>query len=253
MKNKHTDYEAFVKKFEPLKTTDDCYTPTGIFEVVEQQVRERYKNIEKLETIRPFKPGGDYIKEDYKNKVVIDNPPFSILSEIVNYYKKNNIKYFLFAPHNVIMNIDAQLVLTGIIITYHNGAKVNTSFLTNLSDCKIEYAADLSRELRNVERENQKKKKRTKYKYPENFIHCVSGYDIATYKNNIKIYEDEVQFIRKINGSTIYGGGYALNAKALKRIKETEKIEITEPIVELDYSEEQKEQLKKRGIYNDNN
>lgn len=248
MKNKHTDYEAFIEKFKPLKTTDDCYTPNGIFEVVEKQVRERYKDIEKLETIRPFKPEGDYIKEDYKNKVVIDNPPFSILSEIVNYYEKNNIKYFLFAPHNTIMNIDAQIVLTGVTITYHNGAKVNTSFLTNLSDCKIEYASDLSRDMRNVERDNQKKKKRKKYKYPENFIHCVCGYDIATYKNNIKIYEDEVQCIKHLNGLRIYGGGYALNNKALKRIKETEKIEITEQIIELDYSEEQKEQLKKRGI-----
>lgn len=253
MKNKYTDYEGFVEKFKPLKTTDDCYTPQGVFEVVEQQVRERYKNIEKLETIRPFKPGGDYIKEDYKNKVVIDNPPFSILSEIVKYYENNNIKYFLFAPHNTLMGLDVQIVLTGVSITYHNGAKVNTSFLTNLSDCKIEYAADLSRELRNVERKNQEKKKRKKYKYPENFIHCVSGYDIATYKNNIKIYEDEVQLIRYLNGSKLYGSGYALNAKALKRIKETEKIEITEPIIELDYSEEQKEQLKKRGIYNGNN
>lgn len=23
----HYDYEAFVEKFEPKKTTDDCYTP----------------------------------------------------------------------------------------------------------------------------------------------------------------------------------------------------------------------------------
>lgn len=201
-----------------------------------------------METIRPFKQGGDYIKEDYKNKVVIDNPPFSILSEIVNYYEKNNIKYFLFAPNITLMNIDVQIVLTGVTITYHNGAKVNTSFVTNLSDCKIEYAADLSRELRNVERKNTEKKKRKKYKYPENLIHCVCGYEIATYKDNIKIYEDEVQIIRNLNGVRIYGGGYALNAKALKRIKETEKIEITDPITELDYSKEQKEQLKKRGI-----
>lgn len=30
--------------------------------------------------------------------MVVDNPPFSILAEIIDYYLANNIKFFLFAP-----------------------------------------------------------------------------------------------------------------------------------------------------------
>ena len=28
------DYEAFVGKFEPKKTTDDCYTPPEVYDAV---------------------------------------------------------------------------------------------------------------------------------------------------------------------------------------------------------------------------
>lgn len=28
------DYKAFVDKFKPKKTTDDCYTPANIYEAV---------------------------------------------------------------------------------------------------------------------------------------------------------------------------------------------------------------------------
>ena len=28
------DYKAFVEKFKPKKTTDDCYTPANIYEAV---------------------------------------------------------------------------------------------------------------------------------------------------------------------------------------------------------------------------
>ena len=31
---KHNDYEGFVDKFKPRKTTDDCYTPPAIYDEV---------------------------------------------------------------------------------------------------------------------------------------------------------------------------------------------------------------------------
>ncbi len=31
---KHYDYDGFVEKFKPKKTTDDCYTPPEVYDVV---------------------------------------------------------------------------------------------------------------------------------------------------------------------------------------------------------------------------
>ncbi len=50
-------YEEFVEKFKQKKTTDDCYTPTGIYEVIRDWVCEKY-NVKKESIMRPFKPGG---------------------------------------------------------------------------------------------------------------------------------------------------------------------------------------------------
>lgn len=35
-------YEEFVDKFKPKRTTDDCYTPEGIYDVVRDYVIEKY-------------------------------------------------------------------------------------------------------------------------------------------------------------------------------------------------------------------
>lgn len=36
------NYQAFVDKFKPKKTTDDCYTPANIYEAVAAWVAEEY-------------------------------------------------------------------------------------------------------------------------------------------------------------------------------------------------------------------
>ena len=50
-------YEEFVEKFKPKKTTDDCYTPQGIYEVIKDWVCEKY-DVKEESIMRPFKPGG---------------------------------------------------------------------------------------------------------------------------------------------------------------------------------------------------
>ena len=73
-------YEEFVNKFKPKKTTDDCYTPDVIYDAVRDWAVREY-SLSGARIIRPFWPGGDYQSEDYSGDcVVIDNPPFSILS-----------------------------------------------------------------------------------------------------------------------------------------------------------------------------
>lgn len=81
-------YEHFVNKFKPKKTTDDCYTPGPVYDYIADWVSDKF-NLSQDNFIRPFYPGGDFESEDYTGKVVVDNPPFSILTKIVRFlYQK---------------------------------------------------------------------------------------------------------------------------------------------------------------------
>lgn len=136
---KNNDYKAFVEKFEPKKTTDDCYTPTEVYDVVLEHVRAEYSIPEDTPIIRPFFPGGDYEHHNYpEGCVVVDNPPFSILSKILDFYRAHNIRFFLFSPAltsicYVVKREGLTFVTTGVSVKYANGAVVNTGFITNMS------------------------------------------------------------------------------------------------------------------------
>ena len=56
---KSKTYEEFVEKFKPKKTTDDCYTPSLVYEAVKDWACEQF-NIDPGKIVRPFYPGGDY-------------------------------------------------------------------------------------------------------------------------------------------------------------------------------------------------
>ena len=58
------EYNEFLQKFEDKKTTDDCYTPQNIYNVVAEWVEKEYK-VKKSMFLRPFRPGGDYQNEKY--------------------------------------------------------------------------------------------------------------------------------------------------------------------------------------------
>ena len=130
------DYGGFVEKFKPKKTTDDCYTPEIVYSAIADWVANEY-HLNKADFVCPFYPGGDYERFDYDNKIVVDNPPFSILSEIIKFYYDKNIRFFLFAPTLTLCRYgDYCTVLPiGTGITYENGAVVNTSFATNRREC----------------------------------------------------------------------------------------------------------------------
>lgn len=68
---KFNDYEAFVEKFKHKKTTDDCYTPTEVYDVVLEYVRAEYGIPEDTSIIRPFFPGGDYEHHNYPEGCVV--------------------------------------------------------------------------------------------------------------------------------------------------------------------------------------
>ncbi len=129
------EYDKFVEKFELKKTTDDCYTPPAVYEAIKDWACRRYgKGPESI--VRPFYPGGDYESEAYPDGCfVLDNPPFSILSQIVAFFLHRKISFFLFAPTLTCLSgrncLDVAHLVCDADITYENGAKVPTSFVTN--------------------------------------------------------------------------------------------------------------------------
>ena len=180
-RNKKETYQQFVDKFKSKHTSDDCFTPDNIYNVVADWVSSEY-GIDKSKFTRPFWPGADYTKENYTNKIVVDNPPFSILSDIVRFYLNHNVKFFLFAPHLTLFDAarerfyDMTHVVCGSNITYQNGAKVPTSFLTNMGNGEIAIVTvpDLAEKLKIADENNRYTnnitKKLPRYVYPKNLI-----------------------------------------------------------------------------------
>ena len=119
-----SEYDAFVEKFKPKKTTDDCYTPANIYDAVADWCAAEY-GLDRRTFVRPFYPGGDYEHFAYPDGcIVVDNPPFSILSQIVRFYLYRGIKFFLFAPSLTCFNKDEVCAIVSYCdITYTNGAK----------------------------------------------------------------------------------------------------------------------------------
>lgn len=172
---KSDNYDAFVDKFKPKLTTDDCYTPQPVYDVVLAYAR-RIGNIDDAEIMRPFYPGGDYQGADYSgNRVVVDNPPFSIFSQIVRWYQAHGVRFFLFAPHLTVFNARFEkisCIITNATITYKNGAKVNTAYVTNMLPEPVCIADPVF--AAEIERANRKtygdKVVLPKYKYPDNVV-----------------------------------------------------------------------------------
>lgn len=174
-RDKREDYEHFVEKFKPKKTTDDCYTPPEVYQAVLDYVKKTYNISDSTRVLRPFYPGGDYESEDYSGDcIVIDNPPFSILSKIYKYYLQRGTRFFLFAPHLTLFASGRTEGLTRVVtcshITNHNGANVNTSFLTNLTpDIGIRVDGKLHKAIREAQAIKDKSTF-PKYQYPSNVL-----------------------------------------------------------------------------------
>ena len=218
------EYQEFLKKFEAKKTTDDCYTPDNIYDAVREWAAKKYE-IGNAAILRPFYPGGDYNSEKYPSGcVVIDNPPFSIISEICEWYTRKGINFFLFAPTLTLLGImrgSANYVACGCGVVYENGASVNTSFVTNMGRKKIVAAADLREILDDENKKNLKKLHRElpKYSYPDEVLTATMLCYMAAHGVSLEISERDAHFIRaldaqKASGKGLFGSGFLLSEKA---------------------------------------
>ena len=51
------EYAEFLQKFEPKRTTDDCYTPVAIYDAIADWVAREF-DVNREKFLRPFYPGG---------------------------------------------------------------------------------------------------------------------------------------------------------------------------------------------------
>lgn len=216
------EYQEFVSKFEPKKTTDDCYTPPLVYDAVLDWCCRKY-GIDRQRVVRPFYPGGDYVSFKYpQNCVVVDNPPFSIISEICKFYVENNIKFFLFAPALTLFGIrNGCKISVGVTVTYENGAKVATSFVTNMSAFEIMSAPDLYQDVKNADAETLKKDKKAlpKYSYPDELVTATALAYLSKYGQEFALAKEQCVRVAELDsqkkvGKAIFGGGYLISEKA---------------------------------------
>lgn len=219
------EYNDFLDKFELKKTTDDCYTPDLVYDAVAEWVTKEY-GVDRSRFVRPFYPGGDYQKEKYgKNAVVVDNPPFSILAQILTWYNEHGIRFFLFAPTLTLFSSSSSTccaIPAGASVVYENGASVNTSFLTNLEpeELRVRTAPELYRAVQ--EASDAARKDQTKdvprYSYPPEVITAALVAKYSKHGLDFRVPVSESVQIEKLDaqkdvGKAIYGKGYLISPR----------------------------------------
>ena len=237
------DYGGFVEKFKPKKTTDDCYTPEIVYNAIADWVANEY-HLNKADFVRPFYPGGDYEHFDYNGKVVVDNPPFSILAQIIKFYTGKEIKFFLFAPTLTLCRYgDYCTVLPiGTDITYENGATINTSFATNLEPHEIRARTPptLYKAVDEANKINKQKGKKSlpKYSYPMELVTTAAIYPFAKYGIDFVIPRSESIRVRALDAQRqrkkrVFGCGWLVSerVKAEREKAEREKAEREKAII----------------------
>lgn len=237
MREEDEEYQAFLAKFQDAKTTDDCYTPPNIYEAVVSFVVKTY-GVKEKDFVRPFYPNGDYQNEKYPHDcVVVDNPPFSILSEIISFFEFNKIKYFLFAPTRTLFSSSSSTALPiGSPVRYENGANVNTSFLTNLEPRNIRARScpELYALMKKANDDNLRKQQKElpKYEYDKHVVTSTMVAQFSRYGIDFVVPRDESQRIggldsQKKFGKGIFGSGFLISdrVKAEREKAEREKAE----------------------------
>lgn len=224
------EYQGFIDKFKIKKTTDDCYTPKPVYDAVRDWVVARY-GLEGRPIVRPFYPGGDYAAMQYPTGcVVIDNPPFSILTEIVDFYLEKKIPFFLFSPALTVLNTSNRDGVCAVIaqaeVVYENGAVVLTSFLTSMDQMKIVVAPELHTIVEEASHQAQheagKVAELPSYTYPMEVATSARLGWLAVHGTGLEISPTECMHIRALDmqkqqGKAIYGSGILLGHHASDR------------------------------------
>lgn len=221
-KEGNEEYDAFVDKFETKLTTDDCYTPSKVYDAVLDFVKANIPAAEGRKVIRPFYPGGDFENEKYpEGCMVVDNPPFSILSKILRFYSEKHIPFFLFAPALTLFSApdcDLTYIITHSEVIYENGAHIATGFITNMiPDLRVWLCPKLQDMIDEAQAEPDKTKQQ--FVYPDNIITAATLQKIVTRGIEWKVPKVACEYINdsdscKEQGRSLFGGGFILAERA---------------------------------------
>ena len=226
------EYLGWLQKFEKRNTSDDTFTPPAVYDVVLDYVNQHILNLDDLTVERPFYPDGDYQAhaQNYdENTVVIDNPPFSILSKIIDFYLQNNIKFFLFAPTMTVLsamrNRDYTAIIAPTKITYDNGAVVDTAFVSNLCGNRRAMTAPvLYNALKALE---QQKPTLLKYQYTPNVLMVNNLNKLCKAGIEFSVSANESFFISRLDSQKshkkgLFGGGLLISDNKAKELQAKE-------------------------------
>lgn len=179
--------------------------------------------------LRPFRPGGDYQAEEYPaGCAVVDNPPFSILTQIVDWYNAQGVPFFLFGPTLTMLGLMKKpdrkpkicVLLIGAPILYENGAEVQTSFVTNMDRYAVRIEAGLRATIEEISDRLRKRtvKELPKYTYPAEVL-TGKDYRLAKYGQTLKIRHEDCVCVDTLDAQretrkSIFGGGLLLSQEA---------------------------------------
>lgn len=212
-------YDEFVDKFKPKLTTDDCYTPPAVYDAVLEFVGT-LTPMAGRKVVRPFFPGGNYedMTQYPANCIVVDNPPFSLLSKIIRFYCEKQIQFFIFGPALTLFSAtdcDLTYIIPDSEIIYENGARVRTGFITNIkSDIRIWCCPELGRMIDEAQPDEDKTKQG--FIYPDNIVTAAILGKISKRGIELKIRKDSCEPLKESDsaleqGRALYGGGYILS------------------------------------------
>ena len=157
---------------------------------------------------------------------MLDNPPFSILSKICEFYIDRGIAFFLFAPSLTVFSGRSTVLRTNHIIcdadiTYENGAVVRTAFITSYGGNVAQTAPKLRKAIERAMRQIKSETKRElpKYTYPDHVLTAAMLQKYAHYGVEFAVKREDCTQIAKLDsqrpmGKTIFGGGLLLSEKA---------------------------------------
>lgn len=229
----YDSYEEWIAHFNfNPKTTDECWTPPDVYDVVLTYVRS-LPGMDGRPVIRPFFPGGDYRNTEYPDGcIVVDNPPFSMFKQITSFYLDGGILFFLFGPALTMGNANCPLVITGADITYENGAKVPTEFASNIPGLPVlSTAPALADAIASCPSQMPKTKSLPSFDWPEESISIsdlrtiASGGVSFSIDRAVQIWEFDMQ------GKRLFGGKWLISqakAKAKAKAKPVIKVELSE-------------------------
>lgn len=219
----HEDYDGFVAKFRRKKTTDDCMTPPDVYDVALRWIRAHCREeLRGFTPVRPFWPDTEYMQFDYQpGCAVVDNPPFSCFASIVRWYMERGIPFFLFYQSQTAIGAlrpGVAVVMINATITYANGARVSTSFITNMLQPDIVLMTDPQLRMELMEA-NGPKKTKPKTELPDDVLSFGSLNRICK-RYSLTVLHSEAEKIRSSGGVNIYGGGMRVTPDVAARVAE---------------------------------